>query len=210
MMAIILRRAYLALRLVLVGLLASCAIGMDKAAVGNLAVIVPAREPMSSVSLLFLRPTTQEENLLLMRGYRMSGSTTPYLVKRTGQRAAEFMRLNGASASFAGEFGSVADLRAAMKFEESNGHYTLVFVPIGSTIVSQGYREVSGSTTYRASLFSNVNAEMLMQFTVGLDHAGVGSAGADLSAAAWLNALYGNGYLRQRPEKFVSPPFVRY
>ncbi len=190
--------------LMLTGLLLTACAGLDRK-VEQVSVKSEIKEPVTSLALIFVTPEWANQNPDLVKGYRLSGVLDNRLMNQSVGHAAEFMQLNGVPAKYAGTFGQRSNIRGVLGEWSGQGYNTLLFVPMGSTVTSQGHEARRGSTRYRVTLYSKKLVPML-EFQDAFYASAPDSGHVDLMAAGWLNALMDNGYVVRKSEKLVEPP----
>ncbi|MGC1173486.1 hypothetical protein [Polaromonas sp.] len=163
-------------------------------------------EPVTSLALVFISPELNGKDPGLVRGYAMAGILNPATMKRTSDRAAEFLTLNGLQTQYLGSFDKNYPLNNLLKDWAAKGYSTLVFVPMGSSITTQNGSPVWASARYRVTLYDRQLKPSLELFD---DYNGsvFTSNQADTVAAGWMNALIANGYAVKKSDKLVQPPY---
>lgn len=164
------------------------------------------KEAVTAVALLFVSPDWDNKDPGLTQGYRLSGVLNPALIKRNGERAAEFMTANGMKTSYTGSYGTSYPIRNLMGEWAAKGYNTVLFVPVGTKVMSQSGTPLYGSVRYRITLYTRDFKPMLEMYD-DFHAAGFNSNAPDTAAAGWLNALVDSGYLSKKTEKFVQPQF---
>jgi hypothetical protein len=183
--------------------LTACA-GLDRK-VQQVSVKSDIKEPVTSVALVFVTPEWANQNPDLVKGYRLSGVLDNRLMNQSVGHAADFMQINGVPAKYAGTFAQRSNIRGTMGEWSGQGYNTLLFVPVGSSVTSQGHEALRGTTRYRVTLYSKKLVPML-EFQDAFYASGPDSGHVDLMAAGWLNALMDNGYVVRKSDKLVEPP----
>ena len=162
--------------------------------------------PIAALALVFITPDWADRDPGLAQGYRMSGVMNDTLMKRTTDRAAEFMTLNGVRTTYAGSFGRANPLGTILRDWSAKGYSTMVFVPTGATVSSQNGVPVYASIRYRVMLYDQQLRPVLELFDE-YSATAITTNQADTAAAGWINALTANGYAVKKGDKLLQPPY---
>src|SRR6476620_2463400 len=184
--------------------LAACA-NMDRK-VSGVTVKTSSREPVAALALVFVSPDWSQGDPGLVQGYRLSGVFDDKKMKRSADRLAEFMTLNGVPTSYQGSYGIQYDLKGLLVELGRQGKTVMLFVPTGSKVTSQNGAPIFGSVRYRVTMYSPVQTPLL-EFYDDFHFNSFNSNFPDTLAAGWMNALVDSSFSKRKTEKFVQPPF---
>lgn len=167
------------------------------------------QEPVTSLALVFINPETEGRDPGLVRGYAMAGILNPATMKRTSDRAAEFLTLNGLQTQYLGSFNKNYPLNNLLKEWAARGYSPMLFVPTGSSITTQNGLPVGASARYRITLY-DLQLKPVLELFDDYNGSVFTSNQADTSAAGWMNALVANGYAIKKSDKLAQPPYRDY